>query len=100
MPDQRGHGQSEGDYVGWGFDERLDLVGCRGEAQQSDRFLFHTEASSHLLFFNILPGQAQRHFARFFNFPSARRTGPAPPAWSCFTPFLYFFRAWGGITRL
>ncbi len=33
---------------------------CRGEAQQSDRFLFHTEASSHLLFFNILPGQAQR----------------------------------------
>lgn len=27
MPDQRGHGQSEGDYVGWGFDERLDLVG-------------------------------------------------------------------------
>ena len=30
-------------------------------------------------------------FARFFNFPSARRTGPAPPAWSCFTPFLYFF---------
>ncbi len=30
-------------------------------------------------------------FARFFNLPSARRTGPAPPAWSCFTPFLYFF---------
>ncbi|MBD5119294.1 MAG: alpha/beta hydrolase [Clostridiales bacterium] len=27
MPDQRGHGQSEGDYVGWGYDERLDLVG-------------------------------------------------------------------------
>ena len=27
MPDQRGHGQSEGDYVGWGFDERLDIVG-------------------------------------------------------------------------
>ena len=27
LPDQRGHGQSEGDYVGWGFDERLDIVG-------------------------------------------------------------------------
>lgn len=26
MPDQRGHGKSEGDYVGWGYDERLDLV--------------------------------------------------------------------------
>lgn len=27
LPDQRGHGSSEGDYVGWGYDERLDLVG-------------------------------------------------------------------------
>lgn len=27
LPDQRGHGQSEGDYVGCGYDERLDLVG-------------------------------------------------------------------------
>lgn len=27
MPDQRGHGQSEGNYVGWGYDERLDLLG-------------------------------------------------------------------------
>ena len=27
LPDQRGHGNSEGDYVGWGYDERLDLVG-------------------------------------------------------------------------
>jgi hypothetical protein len=27
MPDQRGYGQSEGDYIGWGYDERLDLVG-------------------------------------------------------------------------
>lgn len=27
MPDQRGHGSSEGDYVGWGYDERLDVVG-------------------------------------------------------------------------
>lgn len=26
MPDQRGYGNSEGDYIGWGFDERLDLV--------------------------------------------------------------------------
>jgi len=26
LPDQRGHGKSEGDYVGWGYDERLDLV--------------------------------------------------------------------------
>jgi len=26
MPDQRGHGRSQGDYVGWGYDERLDLV--------------------------------------------------------------------------
>lgn len=26
MPDQRGHGNSGGDYVGWGYDERLDLV--------------------------------------------------------------------------
>ena len=26
LPDQRGHGLSEGDYVGWGYDERLDLV--------------------------------------------------------------------------
>jgi len=27
IPDQRGHGRSDGDYVGWGYDERLDLVG-------------------------------------------------------------------------
>lgn len=27
LPDQRGHGNSEGDYVGWGYDERLDVVG-------------------------------------------------------------------------
>lgn len=27
LPDQRAHGRSEGDYVGWGYDERLDLVG-------------------------------------------------------------------------
>ena len=27
LPDQRGHGRSEGGYVGWGYDERLDLVG-------------------------------------------------------------------------
>lgn len=26
MPDQRGHGNSAGNYVGWGYDERLDLV--------------------------------------------------------------------------
>ena len=27
LPDQRGHGNSEGGYVGWGYDERLDVVG-------------------------------------------------------------------------
>jgi len=27
MPDQRAHGQSEGDHVGWGYEERLDLLG-------------------------------------------------------------------------
>ena len=27
LPDQRGHGNSEGNYVGWGYDERLDLLG-------------------------------------------------------------------------
>jgi fermentation-respiration switch protein FrsA (DUF1100 family) len=26
MPDQRGHGNSQGNYVGWGYDERLDVV--------------------------------------------------------------------------
>lgn len=26
MPDHRGHGSSQGNYVGWGYDERLDLV--------------------------------------------------------------------------
>jgi len=26
LPDQRGHGNSQGSYVGWGYDERLDLV--------------------------------------------------------------------------
>lgn len=26
LPDQRGHGRSDGDYVGWGYDERLDLL--------------------------------------------------------------------------
>lgn len=26
LPDQRGHGRSQGSYVGWGYDERLDLV--------------------------------------------------------------------------
>ena len=27
LPDQRGHGRSEGSYVGWGYDERLDMLG-------------------------------------------------------------------------
>lgn len=27
MPDQRGYGRSEGHYIGWGYDERLDMVG-------------------------------------------------------------------------
>lgn len=27
LPDQRGHGRSQGDYVGWGYDERLDVIG-------------------------------------------------------------------------
>ena len=27
LPDQRGHGSSEGGYVGWGYDDRLDVVG-------------------------------------------------------------------------
>lgn len=27
LPDQRGYGRSEGYYIGWGFDERLDVVG-------------------------------------------------------------------------
>ena len=27
LPDQRGYGNSQGSYVGWGYDERLDLVG-------------------------------------------------------------------------
>lgn len=26
MPDQRGHGKSEGDYIGYGYDERLDVL--------------------------------------------------------------------------
>ena len=26
LPDQRGHGRSEGNYVGWGYDERLDVL--------------------------------------------------------------------------
>ena len=26
LPDQRGHGRSEGSYVGWGYDERLDVL--------------------------------------------------------------------------
>ena len=26
LPDQRGHGRSEGGYVGWGYDERLDVL--------------------------------------------------------------------------
>lgn len=26
LPDHRGHGNSEGNYIGWGYDERLDLV--------------------------------------------------------------------------
>ena len=26
LPDQRGHGRSEGCYVGWGYDERLDVL--------------------------------------------------------------------------
>ena len=26
LPDHRGHGNSQGNYVGWGYDERLDLV--------------------------------------------------------------------------
>ena len=27
LPDQRGHGRSEGEHVGWGYAERLDLLG-------------------------------------------------------------------------
>lgn len=26
LPDHRGHGNSQGNYVGWGYDERLDLI--------------------------------------------------------------------------
>ena len=26
LPDHRGHGNSQGNYIGWGYDERLDLV--------------------------------------------------------------------------
>ena len=36
LPDQRGHGNSEGDYVGWGYDERLDLVGWINYAVRRD----------------------------------------------------------------
>lgn len=36
MPDQRGHGRSEGDYVGWGYDERLDLLGWVNYAIRRD----------------------------------------------------------------
>lgn len=36
MPDQRGHGKSEGTYVGWGYDERLDLLGWVNYAIRRD----------------------------------------------------------------
>lgn len=36
LPDQRGHGSSEGDYVGWGYDERLDLVSWINYAVRRD----------------------------------------------------------------
>ena len=36
LPDQRGHGNSEGDYVGWGYDERLDLVSWINYAVRRD----------------------------------------------------------------
>ena len=26
LPDQRGHGNSQGSYIGWGYDERMDVV--------------------------------------------------------------------------
>ena len=26
LPDHRGHGNSQGNYIGWGYDERLDLI--------------------------------------------------------------------------
>jgi fermentation-respiration switch protein FrsA (DUF1100 family) len=36
MPDARGHGQSEGDYIGMGWDDRLDVVGWIRTIVQND----------------------------------------------------------------
>lgn len=36
LPDQRGHGNSQGSYVGWGYDERLDVVGWANYAARKD----------------------------------------------------------------
>lgn len=44
MPDQRGHGSSEGGCVGWGYDERLDMVGWATYITRKDpeaEILFH-----------------------------------------------------------
>jgi len=36
LPDQRGHGSSEGKAVGWGYEERLDVVGWAGYIARKD----------------------------------------------------------------
>lgn len=36
MPDARGHGESEGDYIGMGWDDRLDIVDWIGQIVEED----------------------------------------------------------------
>lgn len=51
LPDLRGHGQSEGDYIGMGWDERLDIIDIIQSIVEND-------ADSEIVLFGVSMGAA------------------------------------------
>ncbi len=51
LPDQRGYGESEGDHVGWGYEERLDLV-------RWISWVIHRDADAEILLHGVSMGAA------------------------------------------
>lgn len=51
MPDLRGHGQSEGNYIGMGWDERLDIVDLT-------KYIINNYANTEIVLFGVSMGAA------------------------------------------
>ncbi len=51
MPDLRGHGQSEGNYIGMGWDERLDIVDLT-------KYIINNYANTEIVLFGVSIGVA------------------------------------------